>query len=89
MRKIKFLEHVFFFFCPLLFKVMQNLDLRMNPLDSSACNEIKLRLEALGIYLEGEHLVNKTEKYLDAIARNMRQGHQYFAAKELAWEEIT
>lgn len=61
----------------------------MNPLDSSTCAEIKLRFEAIGIHLEGESLVNKTTAYLQSISKQVTNGVQYFAAKELAWEEIT
>lgn len=68
---------------------MEELNLRMNPLNSSACAEIKQRFEAIGIELEGDDLVKKTMAYLNSVSRQVTNGVQYFAAKELAWEEIT
>ena len=68
---------------------MENLDIRMNVLDSSSAAEVKLRFEALGIHLEGEALEKKTLDYVEAIARYVSQGHQYFGAQELAWESVT
>lgn len=61
----------------------------MNPLDSSACAEIKQRFSAIGIELEDQDLIDKTMAYLKSISKQVTNGVQYFTAKELAWEEIT
>ena len=68
---------------------MDNLTERMDPLDSTAAFEIKERFEAIGIHLQGDALVKKTEAYLMGIRKNMLKGVQYFAAKELAWEQVS
>lgn len=68
---------------------MEELNLRMNPLNSSAAAEMKQRFSALGIELDGEDLINKTRDYLKSISKQVTNGVQYLTAKELAFEEVS
>ena len=68
---------------------MESLTLRMNTLDSTACFEMRHRFKAIGIELSDADLEKRTLEYLGVITENVRNGVQYFVAKELAWEQIT
>ena len=68
---------------------MENTRGYLPTLDMSIAREIRLKFEGIGVLLDDEALERKVNYYLYSISRSVKEGVQYFTAKELAWEEIS